>query len=165
MKKTLFLITSILIGIVLSCSHPKTTVDIWYGYDYLGTANTSAKLLTKDNSVIGSVTFGIEKISNSGYVTATYQINDGFEMQESQMFVGKKEEMPSIDPENTNAAQFPFVDQHVPRVKEHTQFIPICKLPVHQPGINIAVIASIRSNEGKVVNAFATDEPDLLSKL
>lgn len=165
MKKTLFFITAILIGIVFSCSHPKTVVDVWYGYDYLGSVETSVKLLTDDNNLIGNVTFGLEKISNSGYITATYQINDGYEMQESQMFVGKKEEMPEIDPDNINSAQFPFVDQHVPRVTEYTQFIPICKVPVHQPGINIAVIASIRSNEGKVVNAFATDAPDLLSKL
>lgn len=165
MNKTLFMIIAFIFGTAVSCSNPKTVVDIWYGYDYLGSVKTSVKLLTDNNNEVGSVTFGIEKIGNSGYLTANYELKNGWEMATSQLYVGKQEEMPVFDPNNIKSNQFPFVDQHVPRVKEFTQFIPICKLPVHQPEINIAVIANIRSIEGDVVNAFATDAPELLSKL
>lgn len=168
MKKYFFVFMAALAFAALtSCSNTEdqNNSDIWFGYDYLNSGSSFAKLYASNNIEVGSVTYGTEQISQCGYLTATYKLKEGWELEETQVYVGKKDQLPVYDPKNPESTQFPFVKKHTPRVKSYTQYIPCGKLPAHKPGIDIVASAAIRNTDGEFKIAITDDDSELLTKL
>jgi len=148
-----------------SCTDSKVITDIWNGYDQLLSNKITAKLYAGNSEEIGKVIYGIEQVGNSGYITATYQLDQGWVMSESQLFVGKSENMPVFDPEKPKLNSFPFTDVHAPRVSSFVQYVPINKLPRSNPGLCIVAKAMVRNADGQKKTALADNRHDMLSKL
>jgi hypothetical protein len=166
MKKLLSILLVALVAITgTSCSNSKAIADIWNGYDQLLSNSVTAKLYAGNSEEVGTVIYGIEQVGNSGYITATYQLENGWVMSESQLFVGKSENMPVFDPENPKLNSSPFIDVHAPRVSSFVQYVPVNKLPKSNPGLCIVSKAIVRNADGQKKTALADNRNDMLSKL
>lgn len=163
-----------IIAIAPSCSNMEgitgllnkdSDADLWNGYDHFNAKNMTAILYADMNLEVGTVTFGLEEVGDYGYLTATYQLKNGWEMTESQLYVGPKDKMPAIDPENPDRQKFPYVEEHMPRVTSYTQYVLCNELPPLQPGVKVAAQTFIRNFDGQKETAFADGQNDMLTAL
>lgn len=164
-KYLLITVTIIVIAVATSCTNMeaitdllnKPKADIWNGYDHFKSNNMTA-ILYADNAIeVGTVTFGLEKVGAFGCLTASYELKGGWEMAESQLYVGR--------PEDLKTKQFPYVVEHMSRVSSYTQYVFCNELPPLNQGISIAAQALVRSLDGQEETAFADGHNDLLTAL
>jgi len=167
MNKLLSIFLVVLVNIIgTSCTDSKVTTDnIWKGYDQLLSNKVTTKLYAGKTEEIGKVTYGIEQVGNSGYITANYELEKGWLMSESQLYVGKSENMPVLNPESSKMDSLSFIEKLAPKVSSYVQYVPIYKLPESKPGFCIVAKAIVNNIDGQQKIAFADDRNDILSKL
>ena len=166
MKKMLLFIA--VVAVIAGCQkkdlNQETPFDPFYGYGHLkGTAPTET-LYAGQTIVVGTVTYGMETVDGIGYFTATYDLNDGWEMSESHLYVGTLGDMPLNKPGNPKIGRFPYAEDHDPNVSSFTYYVLMSELPPAGDGFTTAAHAVVHGPNGQEETAWRHDDSEFPGK-
>jgi len=140
MKKLLLIIA--VIAVIAGCNKKETTKTDngvnWNGYENLKYSTQTVPLYAGQTIEVGYMTYVIteDPLAVGGYNStavfiATYHLENGWTMSESNLYAGGLDELPVNKPGAPKVGRFNYKTDHDPAVTEFTYTIPVTELPAY----------------------------------
>ena len=129
--------------------------DKWNGYaHYLKYGERVHNLMAGQHTLVGTVTYGLD--SNANFYAIYDCAATGCMISETHFYAGDKAGMPVNKPGAPKVGNFPYSNDHSPRVSAFTYWVPLSTLPpCTSPGFVVAAHAVVHLPSGQTETAWA----------